>query len=261
MKQIIINIYRWINALGIDLRIMFYSLKSLPEFFIDFYNFKKYSDSSFYFASFYPCLADRYDQSGVAKGHYFHQDLLVAQKIYSNNPRRHLDIGSRVDGFVAHVATYRSIDVIDIRPLNLEIENINFIQMDLMKNLDKALEGAYDSISCLHALEHFGLGRYGDPVNFDGHKIGLCNISKILKKGGILYLSVPLGANRVEFNAHRVFSLAYIISIISEKYTIKNFSYVNDEGYLIKNLDINNLDIGNNYGCNYGCGIFELIRS
>ena len=29
-----------------------------------------------------------------------------------------------------------------------------------------------DSLSCLHTVEHIGLGRYGDPVNCDGHLVG-----------------------------------------------------------------------------------------
>ena len=40
-----------------------------------------------------------------------------------------------------------------------------------------------DSISCLHAIEHFGLGRYGDPVDVLGHVKALDNIRKALTPG------------------------------------------------------------------------------
>ena len=50
----------------------------------------------------------------------------------------------------------------------------------------------YDSVSCLHALEHFGLGRYGDKIEPKGHKYGIQNFSDIMVKNGILYLSVPI---------------------------------------------------------------------
>ena len=47
-------------------------------------------------------ILNDYDaNAGRAKGHYFHQDLLVAKFINESNPRRHVDIGSRVDGFIA----------------------------------------------------------------------------------------------------------------------------------------------------------------
>ena len=59
-------------------------------------------------------LQDYSDNAGQNKGHYFHQDLLVAKMIYDTKPRRHIDIGSRLDGFVAHVASFREIEVFDI---------------------------------------------------------------------------------------------------------------------------------------------------
>jgi hypothetical protein len=34
-------------------------------------------------------------------------------------------------------------------------------------------DGYCDSLSCLHALEHFGLGRYGDPIDPRGHEKGI----------------------------------------------------------------------------------------
>ena len=64
-----------------------------------------------------PCLADRFAAWGELRGHYFHQDLWAAQRIHANQPRKHVDIGSRIDGFVAHVAAFREIEIIDIRPL------------------------------------------------------------------------------------------------------------------------------------------------
>ena len=119
-------------------------------------------------------LRDYADNAGIAKGHYFHQDLLVANLISKNNPRRHLDVGSRVDGFVAHVATYREIEVVDIRPLpKSEHTNIKFVQADLINPINL---GKTDSLSCLHAIEHFGLGRYTERVLFKQCQIKLACI-------------------------------------------------------------------------------------
>jgi predicted SAM-dependent methyltransferase len=117
-----------------------------------------------------------------------------------------------------------------------------------------------DSISCLHALEHFGLGRYGDRIDYQGHILGWNNIYKILKKGGKLYFSVPIGKQRIEFNAHRVFSLAYLLKMIEGRYQINSFSYINDAGDLIKNAKITEETKKNNFFCHYGCGIFELTK-
>ena len=117
-----------------------------------------------------------------------------------------------------------------------------------------------DSISSLHAIEHFGLGRYGDQVDYLGYLKALKNIAKILKKGGVFYFSVPIGPQRIEFNAHRVFSISYLIAILEEDYDIVDFSFVDDKGDLNINVPLNEKDIIRNYGCHYGCGIFELIK-
>ncbi|KAA3512449.1 hypothetical protein CPJ18_07285 [Agrobacterium rosae] len=106
-------------------------------------------------------LEDFSDSAGIVKGHYFHQDLLVAGYIHAANPVRHIDVGSRIDGFVAHVASFREIEVLDVRPLQpTSHKNIVFQQADLMRD---AGEEITDSLSCLHAIEHFGLGRV--PIN------------------------------------------------------------------------------------------------
>ena len=202
---------------------------------------------------------EKKQQSGTAKGHYFHQDLLVARRIFESNPEKHLDIGSRIDGFVAHVASFRSIEVLDIRPMGSEIQNIHFRQADLMA-LPIELYGYCDSLSCLHALEHFGLGRYGDPINFEGHVKGLDNMYGILRKNGVLYLSCPIGPQRIEFNAHRVFSLGYLLSLMEGKFSLRMFSYVDDKGDLHENIAPTEEGLSNNFGCHYGCGIFELVR-
>jgi len=215
----------------------------------------------FPFGKIYPILNDRYSESGSASGHYFHQDLLVARRIFLNNPRAHVDVGSRIDGFVAHVASFRTIEVLDIRPpASNNIPNIIFKQADLMEPMDEKLENYCDSLSCLHALEHFGLGRYGDPVIYDGYLLGLNNLTKILKTGGKLYLSVPIGPQRIEFNAHRVFSVSYLLECLSGKYHIEQFSFVDDQGNLHENTPITDTEAQNNFHCVFGCGIFEMTK-
>lgn len=85
--------------------------------------------------------------------------------IFQNKPEKHIDIGSRVDGFVAHLASFREVFVFDIRNIESKVKNIHFVQADLMR-FDENLTESTDSISCLHALEHFGLGRYGDEIYY-----------------------------------------------------------------------------------------------
>jgi hypothetical protein len=194
--------------------------------------------------------------AGTASGHYFHQDLLVAKEIYTADPKKHLDIGSRIDGFVAHVASFRDIDVMDIRPLiNSGHSNIHFIQADLMQPQPQ-LEGVYDSVSCLHALEHFGLGRYGDPIDPEGHKKGFAAISRLVALGGTLYISFPVGRPKVVFNAHRVFSPSAVLEWGAGQFTLQKFYLVNDMGDIVQNATVQDAS-----DMLYGCGIYVLKRN
>ena len=237
--------------------------KSKNRFYDD--NFKelikqKGSDISFPFGKKYPILNERFESSGILSGHYFHQDLLVARKIFENNPGNHLDIGSRTDGFVAHIAVFRKIEVMDIRELDSKVKNIEFTKADLMQLPDNMLN-KYDSISTLHVIEHFGLGRYGDPIDYFGHIKAINNITKMLKTGEKLYFSTPIGPQRIEFNAHRVFSIEYLLNMFKDSYTVDSFSFVDDKGDLFENVELEKNKVVSNFDCQYGCGIFEFTKN
>ena len=213
----------------------------------------------FQFSFSFPILSDYNENAGLVGGHYFYQDLFVAQKIFDKTPEVHVDVGSRIDGFVTHVASFREIKVFDIRPMEKKLKNISFIQKDIM-NDSPELNDICDSISCLHALEHFGLGRYGDPIDYFGHIKGLKSLNRMLKRGGILYLSVPIGTQRIEFNAQRVFSVSYILEITKPYFELIDFSYVDDKGEFLTDITFNRTNTENNFFCEFGCGIFEFKK-
>jgi SAM-dependent methyltransferase len=206
-----------------------------------------------------PCLGDRYAPSGTASGHYFFQDCWVARKVYERHPVRHVDVGSRVDGFVAHVASFRDIEVFDIRPLTLDMPSIIFRQADLTR-LPAAFKEYCDSLSCLHAIEHFGLGRYGDAIDLYGHVKGFENLSSVLQPGGTLYFSTPIGPERIDFNACRVFNIRTILDLAHSGFELVTFSYVDDAGNFHADAHLTPERVLDNCGCDYGCGIFEFRK-
>ena len=208
----------------------------------------------------YMILGDYSDSAGTAKGHYFHQDLLVSSLIHENDPTRHIDIASRVDGFVAHVASFREIEVVDLRPLKESIhKNIKFLQADLM---DPQNLGQTDSLSCLHAIEHFGLGRYTDKIDIDGHNKGISNLVNLVSNEGRLYISFPIGSkDEVHFNAHRILHPTTILDHPSIKKYMKllRFDYVDDDGDLHLHKDVNDVYSDMTYGC--GIYTFQKINN
>ncbi len=203
------SITRLFRIFGIDLKRLFLTWLLLPKYYFQYFRFRiqaRRSKGSFRFGKNRPELYDWIASGGTANGHYFHQDLYVAQQIFARNPKKHVDVGSRVDGFVAHVASFRQIEVLDIRDNSSTAKNTIFTKADITQ-LDSSFNQYTDSLSCLHALEHIGLGRYGDSIDFLGHRKAFDNLYLMLKKGGRLYLSTPIGHQRIEFNSQRVFLL------------------------------------------------------
>ena len=264
MRRSLETVYRSLVAMGFDPLRTIRSLRGLPSYLRDLHRLRRQrspAERVFPFGAPYACLEDRFVESGAARGHYFHQDLLVARRVFCRSPVTHVDVGSRVDGFVAHVASFRAIEVLDIRPASSDIPNVRSSQANLMEPIPERLVGYCDSLSCLHALEHFGLGRYGDPVDYDGYLLGLDNLWRILKEGGVLYLSVPIGPQRIEFNAHRVFSVSYLLTCLAGRFRLDAFSFVDDDGNLHENVPMTEADARHSFGCTYGCGIFELTKA
>jgi len=249
---------RWLTQFGVDFRVLIRSLRSLPFFISNYIALVKKSDKNWPVEVSQPCLSDRFNSAGSLDNQYFFQDIYVAKKIYNKNPITHIDIGSRIDGFIAQLSVFRKVTILDIRPLDSNIENVNFVQADICDsnfNFEKSL-----SVSCLHTIEHFGLGRYADPVGVDLWKVGLKNIWKIVEVGGIFYLSTPIGRQRIVYNAHRVFMPS---SIINELYgaRIIDFAYIDDEGNFksMDSLELKDLDeISSNFS--YGLGIFTILK-
>ncbi len=202
----------------------------------------------------YPIIRDKYaENSGMDE--YFWQDLWAAQYIISAGIKEHYDIGSRVDGFIAHLlAANIKVNMIDVRPFPGEVKNLYTIVDDatMMEHFEN---NSISSLSALCSLEHFGLGRYGDPIDPEACFICFEQIQKKMKKGGKLYISVPVATDRVQFNAHRIFYAETII---------KNFNHLNLLEYsaimdrkIHYNVDIHAYD---NLEYNYAVGLFRFEK-
>jgi hypothetical protein len=235
----------------------FASLRYLPIYLRDLRAYQRLNRVPSFRATVrdaFPILADMRSGAGTASGHYFHQDLWAAKKIYAQRPQEHFDIGSRIDGFIAHLLVFMPVTVIDIRPLESDVAGLTFLQDDASE-LAQIESDSIHSLSTLHVAEHFGLGRYTDPVNPDGCFQFIKSVQRVLAPGGRLYFSVPIGRERVEFNAHRVFAPQTILSSFSTL-KLESFSFVGDDGRLYENTDPLNLPESE-----MACGLFEFTKS
>lgn len=160
-------------------------------------------------------LTDFHAQAGSADGHYFWQDLICARWINQQNPETHFDVGSRVDGFIAHLLSFREVIQLDIRENHSSIPGLKVLIGDAQTTLSN-LGRKFSSVSSLHSIEHFGLGRYGDKVEPDGHIVGLRNIADLVEDGGLLYVSFPIGKFTVEFNAQRILDPLFPLDVLRD---------------------------------------------
>ncbi len=175
------------------------------------------------------CLNDHKEGAGNVDMHYFFQDIYVAQKVRHDGVEEIYDIGSRVDGYISHLLSMNiKVTMIDVRPLPYEIENLHFIQGNAT-NLNDIPDGSIQFLSSLHAVEHFGLGRYGDPIDYDAWRKALSEFARVIAYNGKLYLSVPVGNREtVKFNAHRIFSPYTIVSWLQNGMKLLEFSFIHN---------------------------------
>ncbi len=100
--------------------------------------------------------------------------------------------------------------LIDVRPLDIDCPGLEFICADATK-LDSIQSNSVYSLSALCSLEHFGLGRYNDPVDPDGCFKAFKEIQRIMAPKGRIYISVPVGQDRLLFNEERIFKAGTVI--------------------------------------------------
>lgn len=187
----------------------------------------------------WPIIQEKYAMAG-SLGNYFWQDLWAAKMIIKSKVKKHFDIGSRLDGFIGHLlAAGINVTMIDVRKFPAGVKGLHTI-VDDATSLHQIPNDSIESMSALCSLEHFGLGRYGDPVDPEACFKCFDSIQKKLRKGGKLYIAVPVGKERVEFNAHRIFYADTVVKSFP-LLSLQEFSCVAEEK-IECNVDIHKYD-------------------
>ncbi len=153
---------------------------------------------------------------------YFFQDSWMAKHLYDLKPSHHYDVGSSAKT-MGILSQFTPITMIDIRPIELELDNLFFKKGSILELPFK--DNSIETLSSLCVVEHIGLGRYGDELDPYGSEKAIKELKRVLKVGGVMLFSVPVDCeNKVYFNAHRAFTRDYILELfegfqlLEEKY-------------------------------------------
>ena len=223
---------------GVDLKKIFKLVIGLPRFIMSYYKFRSMLKLNEMTDIVRPSIKvhDWQDQAGGSLGMYFVHDVYVAQQILKNNPVDHLDIGSRLSGLCSHLASSIKIDVMDLRPFSQKVPNLNFIQADvLMPDLSEVIN-VRSSVSCTYVVGHVGLGRYGDPLDPLGHEKAIGAVRNLVVSGGLLYISVPVGREMIQFNSQRVFNIKKFYHYCIKGFVFRKAALISHNGKL-KEID------------------------
>lgn len=218
------------------------------EFLSEYRKFKSRNDErlEMNFSEIYPCLKDKTETTPFDR-HYVYHPAWAARILAQTKPEYHIDISS-ILSFGSIVSAFIPIKFCDYRPADLELENYESGKADL-KNLDFPNESV-PSLSCMHTIEHIGLGRYGDEIDPRGDITAINEIQRVVKKEGDILFVTPLGKPMIQFNGQRVYSKEQIIEYFSQCDLIE-FSIIPDQGPMIKEPDQNTI-----HSQKYACGCF-----
>jgi SAM-dependent methyltransferase len=191
----------------------------------------------------------RYDR------HYIYHTAWAARKVKEINPKHHIDISSSLF-FTVIVSAFIPVKFYDFRPADIVLSGLESKHADLTNLHFKS--NSVKSLSCMHTMEHIGLGRYGDSIDPDGDIKAIGELKRVLAIGGNLLFVVPIGKPKIAFNAHRIYPKDQVLSYFSGL-KLKEFVLIPDnskDGHLVVNPSVKLLNKQV-----YGCGCFWFRKT
>ena len=204
-------------------------------------------------SDFYPCVDDNQKET-YFDTHYIYHPAWAVRILQQTKPTEHVDISSTLH-FCSILSAFLPVRFYDYRPANVMLSQLSTGFADL-QNLDFPV-GSIPSLSCMHTVEHVGLGRYGEPIDYDGNIKAMLQLKKVLSNKGNFLFVVPIGEiPKIIFNAHRIYTFNQILEYF-DGLILKEFSFIPDNAIsvgMIKNATQEQIR-GNKYGC--GCFWFS----
>lgn len=201
----------------------------------------------------HPCLGDRETSTSFDRHYVFHT-AWAARVVSEIMPSVHVDVSSSLH-FCTILSAFVPVRFYDYRPADLRLDKLVSEAGDLLALpfADRSVE----SLSCMHVVEHVGLGRYGDPLDPNGDLKAIDELKRVLAPGGTLLFVVPVGRPRLMFNAHRIYSYDQVLDFFGD-FELEEFALIPDEpaqGGLVRGASREMVE-----GQRYGCGCFRFRK-
>lgn len=169
---------------------------------------------------------DIFQKISLEKGVSFHSstigiDLtyaymhLVAQRIIYDIVNKNssklslLDIGSQFS-FISFAANFCNVVSLEPRSPSHNIFVPGFFSIEFVKGEAQSMpfpDNLFSIVTSFHAIEHFGLGRYGDTYDYFGDQKGIREFCRVLSPGGFMITGVPASKkSTIEFNGQRKYN-------------------------------------------------------
>ena len=197
-----------------------------------------------------PYLNDKTANTGF-DAHYIYHPAWAARIVKKLNPAFHVDISSTLH-FCTQLSAFIPVRFYDYRPALLNLENLESFKADLTNLFFES--NSIECISCMHTIEHIGLGRYGDPIDADGDIKAIQELKRVVKPGGTILFVVPVGKPKIIFNAHRIYYAPDILKLF-DGFSLKDFSLVTDNNEFIQDACIEQAS-----DQKYACGCFWFLK-
>lgn len=195
-----------------------------------------------------PLLDDKTNVTPI-EPHYTYHPAWAARVLAQTLPEKHVDISSILH-FSTLISAFIPTEFYDFRPAEVKLSNFVSKHADLTNLFFES--NSIDSLSCMHTVEHIGLGRYGDPIDYNGDIKAISELKRVLAPGGTLIFVVPIGKPKIVFNAHRIYSYIQVMSYFSE-FELIEFSIIPDN---FKNGIITHASELLSDDQDWGCGCF-----
>lgn len=220
MKRLCKIPFKALSRLGIHRRTLKLcsSPSDLRSFFNDMLKFRSLSrktrgrNFTLTLQDLQPCMRDKTTVTPF-DDHYIFHPAWAARVLAKTRPNLHIDISSTL-AFCTMVSAFIPMKFYDYRPISAQLSGFSseFADLSALPFEDNSVA----SLSCMHVIEHIGLGRYGDKIDPAGDIKAMKELKRVLKRGGDLLFVVPVGKPKLMFNAHRIYSYEEIMEHFSD---------------------------------------------